>query len=61
MLCICKAEAAARDSRKSKQDHYEEMRRKKHEEREAQERLLVSHYFAVITSPSLSLFLFFEQ
>jgi hypothetical protein len=54
MLCTCKAEAAARDSGKSKQDHYEEMRRKKDEEREAQERLLVRHYFAVITSLSLS-------
>ncbi|KAK4439835.1 DDRGK domain-containing protein 1 [Sesamum alatum] len=34
------ADEAARDSRKTKQDHYEEMRRRKDEEREAQERKL---------------------
>jgi hypothetical protein len=44
LFCIRKAEAAARDSRKTKQDRYEEMRRRKDEEREAQERLLVRHY-----------------
>lgn len=37
-----KAEDAARDSRKIKQDRYEEMRRRKDEEREAHERKLVS-------------------
>lgn len=38
---IFKAEEAARDSRRTKQDRYEEMRRRKDEEREAQERMLV--------------------
>lgn len=39
---LLKAEDAARDSRRTKQDHYDEMRRKKDEEREAHERMLVS-------------------
>ncbi|KAG6397826.1 hypothetical protein SASPL_139274 [Salvia splendens] len=37
---LLKAEDAARDSRRTKQDHYDEMRRKKDEEREAHERML---------------------
>ena len=37
-----KAEQASRDSRLTKQDRYAEIRRKKDEEREEQERLLVS-------------------
>lgn len=45
IMCKCsqnfKAEEAARDSRRTKQDRYEEMRRRKDEEREAQERMLV--------------------
>lgn len=36
-----KADDAARDSRKTKQDRYEEMRRRKDEEHEARERKLV--------------------
>lgn len=36
-----KAEEAARESRVTKQDRYAEMRRKKDEEREAEERRLV--------------------
>lgn len=36
-----KAEDAARESRQTKQDRYSEMRRKKDEEREVQERMLV--------------------
>lgn len=43
LLLFLKAEEAARESRQMKQDHYAEMRRKKDEEREAQERLLVGH------------------
>lgn len=39
---LLKAEDAARDSRKTKQDRYEEMRRRKDEERDAHERKLVS-------------------
>lgn len=38
---VLKADEAARESRQSKQDRYEEMRRRKDEEREAQERALV--------------------
>ena len=37
-----KADEAARESRQTKQDRYAEMLRRKDEEREAQERLLVS-------------------
>ena len=40
--CLVKAEEAARESRSTKQDWYAEMRRKKDEEREAEERKLVS-------------------
>lgn len=40
-----KADEAARDSRQQKQDRYAEMRRRKDEEREAQERLLVGCLF----------------
>lgn len=43
LLLFLKAEEAARESRQMKQDHYAEMRRKKDEEREAQEQLLVGH------------------
>lgn len=39
-----KADEAARESRQTKQDRYAEMRRRKDEEREAQERLLVSEW-----------------
>lgn len=39
---LLKAEDAAHDSRKTKQDRYEDMRRRKDEEREAHERKLVS-------------------
>lgn len=41
-ITVLKAEQASRESRFTKQDHYAEMRRKKDEEREEQERLLVS-------------------
>lgn len=41
---LCKAEEAARESRKTKQDRYAEMRRRKDEEREAQERLMVCNF-----------------
>lgn len=41
-VLVLKAEQASRDSRVTKKDRYEEMRRKKDEEREEQERLLVS-------------------
>lgn len=41
-IIVLKAEQASRDSRLTKQDRYAEMRRKKDEEREEQERLLVS-------------------
>ena len=54
ILFACKAEEAARDSRRNKQDRYEEMRRRKDEEREAQERLLVRD------SSSCQYFLFFS-
>jgi len=54
ILFACKAEDAARDSRRNKQDRYEEMRRRKDEEREAQERLLVRD------SSSCQYFLFFS-
>lgn len=43
LFLFLKAEEVARESRQMKQDHYAEMRRKKDEEREAQERLLVGH------------------
>lgn len=43
-LCVLKAEEAARESRLTKQDRYSEMRRRKDEEREAQERELVGGY-----------------
>lgn len=50
LFLFLKAEEAARESRQMKQDHYAEMRRKKDEEREAQERLLVGHgWFAYNT------------
>jgi hypothetical protein len=48
-LFACKAEEAARDSRRNKQDRYEEMRRRKDEEREAQERQLVRDSIAAST------------
>lgn len=38
---LVKADEAARESRRTKQDRYEEMRRRKDEEREAQELKLV--------------------
>lgn len=41
-VLVLKAEQASHDSRVTKKDRYEEMRRKKDEEREEQERLLVS-------------------
>jgi hypothetical protein len=44
-MIVLKAEQAARDSRYSKQDKYAEMRRRKDEEREAKERMLVSDIF----------------
>jgi hypothetical protein len=44
-MIVFKAEQAARDSRYSKQDKYAEMRRRKDEEREAKERMLVSDIF----------------
>lgn len=40
-LYFLKAEQAARESRQTKQDHYGETRRRKDEEREAEERRLV--------------------
>lgn len=45
MFCSCcraKAEEATRESRNTKQDWYADMRRKKDEEREAEEQKLVS-------------------
>jgi len=42
------AEEAAHESRKTKQDRYAEMRRKKDEEREAQERLMVGDSIACL-------------
>ena len=42
---LVKAEEAARESRSTKQDWYAEMRRKKDEEREAEERKLVGQLF----------------
>lgn len=49
-MLVLKADEAARESRQSKQDHYAEMRRRKDEEREAQERALVgwSLFFLVV-------------
>jgi len=41
-LSSWKADEAARESKQAKQDRYSEMRRLKDEEREAQERMLVS-------------------
>lgn len=41
MSSFCKAEEAACASKEWKRDYYDEKRRKKDEEREAQERLLV--------------------
>lgn len=41
LLIVVKAEEAARDSRLTKQDRYAEIRRRKEEEREAKERMLV--------------------
>lgn len=41
-MVVLKAEQAARDSRYTKQDRYAEMRRRKDEEREAKENMLVS-------------------
>lgn len=52
-LFACKADEAARDSRRNKQDRYEEMRRRKDEEREAQERQLVRDSVPANTSCSL--------
>jgi hypothetical protein len=47
-MIVLKAEQAARDSRLTKQDRYSEMRRRKDEEREAKERMLVGdHFFCV--------------
>lgn len=40
-IIVLKAEQASRDSRLTKQDRYADLRRKKDEEREEQERLLV--------------------
>lgn len=42
LLIVVKAEEAARESRLTKQDRYAETRRRKDEEREAKERMLVS-------------------
>ena len=44
-IFLVKAEEAARESRSTKQDWYAEMRRKKDEEREAEERKLVGQLF----------------
>lgn len=41
LLIVVKAEEASRDSRLTKQDRYAEIRRRKEEEREAKERMLV--------------------
>jgi hypothetical protein len=46
-MIVLKAEQAARDSRYGKQDRYAEMRRRKDEEREAKELMLVSDFFFV--------------
>lgn len=44
LLSGAKAEEATRESRNTKQDWYAEMRRKKDEEREAEERKLVGYF-----------------
>lgn len=41
LVIVVKAEEATRDSRQTKQDRYAEMRRRKDEEHEARERMLV--------------------
>lgn len=54
-----KAAEAAHDYRQTKQDRYEEMRRRKDEEREAQERLLVRsiyHLILILNQPILHTF-----
>lgn len=43
-----KAEEAARESRHTKQDRYAEMRRRKDEEHEAKERMLVGLYHLLV-------------
>lgn len=55
---LLKAEDAARDSRKTKQDRYEEMRRRKDEERDAHERKLVSWYKCMTYFDSVGCHLF---
>lgn len=45
-----KAEEAARESRNTKQDRYAEIRRRKDEEHEARERMLVDFYLLLFTS-----------
>lgn len=47
-MIVMKAEQAARESRLTKQDRYAEMRRRKDEEREAKERMLVSDHFLCV-------------
>lgn len=47
-MVVLKAEQAARDSRYTKQDRYAEMRRRKDEEREAKENMLVSDIYIYI-------------
>lgn len=47
-MIVPKAEEAARDSRVTKQDRYAEMRRRKDEEHEARERMLVGLLFFLI-------------
>lgn len=47
-MIVLKADQAARDSRQTKQDRYAEMRRRKDEEREAQERMLVCDHFLFV-------------
>lgn len=48
-----KAEEAARESRNTKQDRYAEIRRRKDEEHEAKERMLVGLYLLLLLMFSL--------
>ncbi len=51
-MIVLKAEQAARDSRLTKQDRYSEMRRRKDEEHEAKERMLVGDHFFCVHVPA---------
>lgn len=47
-MVVLKVDQAARDSRQTKQDRYAEMRRRKDEEHEAKERMLVGDHFLFV-------------